>query len=94
LSSESSPLIKGRIPYIAAIEALAASQDDAIPRTGQSAAEIGTCDQKLAHQTPVNVLKVGDGYVLAVTYSLDTDSTKNVLAVAAASSGPAARPSN
>ena len=45
--SESSPLITGRIPYIVAIEALAASQDDAIPRELVSLRE-GTCDKKLA----------------------------------------------
>jgi hypothetical protein len=45
----SSPLITGPIPYIAATEALAASQDDAIPPELVSLREeIGTCDQKLA----------------------------------------------
>jgi hypothetical protein len=45
----SSPLIAGRIPYTVAIEALAASQDDAIPRELVSLREeIGTCGQKLA----------------------------------------------
>jgi hypothetical protein len=44
-ASASSPLTTSRIPYIAATEALAASQDDAIPRLRE---EIGTCDQKLA----------------------------------------------
>jgi hypothetical protein len=41
----SSPLITGRIPYIVAIEAPAASRDDAIPRELISPREeIGTCD--------------------------------------------------
>jgi hypothetical protein len=45
----SSPLIAGRIPYTVAIEALTASQDDAIPRELVSLREeIGTCGQELA----------------------------------------------
>ena len=32
------------------------------------------------YQTPVNVFRAGDGYVLALTYGADTDWVKNVLA--------------
>ena len=32
------------------------------------------------YQTPVNVFATEDGYVLALTYGLDTDWVKNVLA--------------
>jgi hypothetical protein len=53
-----SPLITGRIPYVVAIEALAASQDDAIPRDSVSLREeIGTCDQK---QTAATVTAISD----------------------------------
>jgi deazaflavin-dependent oxidoreductase (nitroreductase family) len=32
------------------------------------------------YQTPVNVFRAGDGYVIALTYGADTDWVKNVLA--------------
>jgi deazaflavin-dependent oxidoreductase (nitroreductase family) len=32
------------------------------------------------YQTPVNVFRAGDGYVIALTYGPDTDWVKNVLA--------------
>jgi deazaflavin-dependent oxidoreductase (nitroreductase family) len=46
------------------------------------------------YQTPVNVFRAGNGYVIALTYGPDTDWVKRSWPQAAANSAPAARPSS